>query len=283
MALYCIDYETRSDNMSEKALSVRKWIEDLPKRGRITFSMAEAESRFSHMPQKAVRSSIYRLIEKGRVYSAWRGFYVIVPDEHALKGYVPPIEYIESLMAYTGHKYYVGLLSAAAIFGAGHQQPQVLTVIADTNDIRSIKNKSILFFAKTGLPEKYLVERNAGFGKVTLSSPELTALDLIYYEDRIGGLNRAADIIRDLELDFSKSGDDLWRMYKIPIIQRLGFILEDILGLEESGAEVYSQAQAAGINFRKTLLDPKSKIPGKDFRENGKWKIIVNCELEIEI
>ena len=268
--------------MSEKVLSVRNWIENLPKRGRITFSMTEAESKFSNMTKKAVRSSIYRLIEKGRVYSAWRGFYVIVPDEHALKGFVPPIEYIESLMAYTGHKYYVGLLSAAAIYGAGHQQPQVLTVVTDSNDIRGKRNSAILFVAKASVPESYLVEQNSGYGKVVLSSPELTAMDLICYENRIGGLNRAAEIIRELNLDFRKSNDDLWRMYKTPIIQRLGFLLEYVLGLEKSGADVYLRSQAAGVHFRKTPLDPISKPLGGEFREDDKWKIIINCELEIE-
>ena len=269
--------------MREKALSVRNWIEDLPKRGRLTFSMVEVESRFSHMPQKAIRSSIDRLIKKGRVNSVWRGFYVIVPDEHALKGFVPPIEYIDSLMAHTGHKYYVGLLSAAAIHGAGHQQPQILTVVTDSNDIRSKKNNPILFLAKASLPSAYLIEKSAGLGKVAISSPELTALDLIYYESRIGGLNRAAEIISELELDFIKAGSDLLRMYKTPVIQRLGFILEIILGLEESSAEVYEQAKAAGIHCRKTLLDPKSKPGGGEIQVNSKWKIIVNCELEIEI
>lgn len=270
--------------MSANVVSVRKWIEDLPKWGRITFSMIEAESCFPNMPKKAVRSSIYRLIEKGRVYSAWRGFYVIVPDEHALKGIVPPIEYIESLMAYTGHKYYVGLLSAAAIYGAGHQQPQILTVVTDSNDIRSKRDKPILFLSKASVPESYLIEKAAGYGKVMLSSPELTALDLIYYENRIGGLNRAVDIIGELTLDFGKTGDNLWRMYKTPVIQRLGYILENVLGLENIGADVYSKTQAVGVQFRKTLLDPRSNQSGSsEYQENGKWKIIVNCELEIEL
>ncbi|MCL2147602.1 MAG: hypothetical protein FWH52_07325, partial [Synergistaceae bacterium] len=60
------------------------------------------------------------------------------------------------------------------------------------------------------------------------------------------------------------------------------FILENVLGLEEISADVYSQAQAAGIRFRKTLLDPKSKPSGGELQENSKWKIIENCELETE-
>jgi predicted transcriptional regulator of viral defense system len=269
--------------MNEKTESVKKWIEDLPKRGRITFSMDEAESRFSRMSKRAVRSSIYRLIKKGNVYSAWRGFYVIVPDEHAIKGIVPPIEYIDSLMSYIGHDYYVGLLSAASLHGAGHQQPQVLTVVTDSNDIRSKENGQFLFWAKSAMPKQYLLERRAGYGKMIISSPELTALDLICYEKRIGGLNRAADIINELELDFAKPGDNLWRMFKTPVIQRLGYILENVLGREESGAVFYLRSQVAGAHFRKTFLDSKSNLCGDEFQENSKWKIVVNCELDIEI
>ena len=72
-------------------------------------------------------------------------------------------------------------------------------------------------------------------------------------------------------------------MTKTPIIQRFGYILENVLGLEESGADVYMQTQAAGIHFRRTLLDPLSKQSDYGFQEDGKWKIIINSELEIEI
>ena len=116
-----------------------------------------------------------------------------------------------------------------------------------------------------------------------MSSQELTALDLISYESRIGGLNRAADIIADLKLDFRKPGNDLWRTFKTPVIQRLGFILENILGLVESSADVYLQSKSAGVHFRKTLLDPILKPSGGEFPEDEKWKIIVNCELEMEL
>ena len=116
-----------------------------------------------------------------------------------------------------------------------------------------------------------------------LSSPELTAMDLIYYEKRTGGLNRAAEIIRELSLDFRKTGDDFWRLCKPPVIQRLGFILENVLGLEDISADVYQRSKSAGICFRKTMLDPISKAASTDFPNDGKWKIIVNCELEVDI
>ena len=269
-------------DMYVQSNGVRKWIEGFPKRGRLTFSMAEAENRFPHMTKKAIRSSIYRMIEAKRVYSVWRGFYAIVPDEHALMGFVPPIEYIDPLMEHLGHDYYVGLLSAAAIYGAGHQQPQTLTVITNSNDIRSKPGNPIIYTAKTSIPKQYLIERHAGYGKVTLSSPELTALDLICYENRIGGLNRATEVIGELELDFTETGDDLLKQFKTPIIQRLGFILDDVLGFDRIGSDLYTKAQAVGVHFRKTLLDPRTHQSDDISPKNEKWKIAINCALEKE-
>jgi predicted transcriptional regulator of viral defense system len=267
--------------MSESQISVRGWVDDLSKRGRITFSLAEVENDFSNKSKRGIRSSISRMVKKGRVYSAWRGFFVIVSDEHALKGVVPPIEYIDSLMAYIGCKYYVGLLSAAAIHGARHQQPQVLTVVTDSNDIRTKTDKLFRFYSKNFISELNLVEKRAGYGKVVVSSPELTALDLVCYEKRIGGLNRVIEIISELDLDFNESSVNLLQFYKIPVIQRLGYILENVLEYKECGAVLYSEALAAGIKFRKTLLASKSKLNESCINVDNKWKVIVNCEVEV--
>jgi predicted transcriptional regulator of viral defense system len=180
-----------------------------------------------------------------------------------------------------GHKYYVGLLSAAAIHGAGHQQPQVLTVMTDSNDIRAKANKPFRFYSKKNIPELNLVEKRVGNGKVVISSPELTALDLICYEKRIGGLNRAIEIISELVLDFNNTDGNLLLMYKIPVIQRLGYILEYVPGLEECSAVLYSKVLTTGIKFRKTLLDPTSNSYNGSINEDSKWKVIVNCNLEV--
>jgi hypothetical protein len=49
---------------------------------------------------------------------------VVVPVEYELKGVVPPVVYIDWLMAYLQKNYYIGLLNAATFYGAAHQQPQ---------------------------------------------------------------------------------------------------------------------------------------------------------------
>jgi hypothetical protein len=46
--------------------------------------------------------------------------------------------------------------------------------------------------------EKFLEKRKTPSGYVKVSSPELTALDLLQFERHIGGLNRAATVIDEL-------------------------------------------------------------------------------------
>lgn len=59
----------------------------------------------------------------------YKGFYVIIPTQYQLKGIVPPSYYINELMEYLGKPCYVGLLSAAALYGASHQRVKVIQII----------------------------------------------------------------------------------------------------------------------------------------------------------
>jgi predicted transcriptional regulator of viral defense system len=267
--------------------NVRSWIEELPKRGRIVFSMEEAHSRFPALLHETLRSVISRLKKKERVRSIWRGIYVIVPDEYGLRGIVPPIEYIDYLMGSLERGYYVGLLSAAAFQGASHQQPQSLMVVTDSKDLKdSIKdNIAIRFICKSELPKKYLYEKNVDRGKVVLSCPELTSLDLIFYEKRIGGLERAAMVLNELSegLNYENTDSGFWKLFPRQVIQRLGFILEQILSFSELGETVYRKSKDAGIVFRKSFLDPASKNSSPEqYNFDDRWKLILNAKMETE-
>jgi len=271
----------------EENRSVRNWIEDLPKRGRIGFSIDDVESQFPNMAKTTVRSSIYRLVSKGRVCSIWRNYYVVVPDEYALRGFVPPIEYIDKLMTHLGHDYYVGLLSAAALYGSSHQQPQSFMVVTNSEDIRSkvSRNVDLRFFVKSHINNEFVQRRNASYGEVMISDPIMTALDLILYENRIGGLERAAAVIDGLVeyLDIAGASPILWTSFPIPVIQRFGYILESVLGHLKLADAVHQKVRGMGNGFRKNLLDPKAKPSDSDEHMfDQKWKITVNTNLELD-
>jgi len=265
---------------------VRGWITSLPKIGRITFDSRELKTHFPHMPQKSLDSVIYRLKKCNRIYSARHGFYVIVPDEYALRGFVPPIEYIDHLMKSLDRGYYVALLSAAAIYGSAHQQPQVLHVITDSNQLKShIKNEtSIQFFAKKHISRKYLTEKAIGRDKIILSSPELTSLDLVLYESRIGGLERVAEVLEELSetIDYSRTDTDFWRSFPTTVIQRIGYLWDVIIANSEHSEVVMRKANEAGVIFRKTKLIP-GIVENDEVEFDKRWKIGVNESLEVDL
>jgi predicted transcriptional regulator of viral defense system len=269
--------------------SIRSWIEELPARGRLVFGWQEVVKRFPAVSRATIRSVISRLKEKGRVYSVWQGVYVIVPDEFRLRGIVPPIEYIDELMHTLGHDYYVGLLSAAALFGAAHQQPQLLMVITDSNATRSksANRAGIRLISKGVLPKEYAAVRTVGFGKVNVSSPELTTLDLMLFEEQAGGIERAVGVISELAedaLDYSGLDASFWAMFSRPAIQRLGYILEETLGRRRLADQVYEGSRSSGVAFRRALLVPRNHhTSGHVQGVNERWKLNINEKLEVEM
>ena len=73
---------------------------------------------------------------------------MIITPEYAQSGMLPATLFIDDLMKSLNRKYYIGLHSAAALYGAAHQQPMEFFVITENPPLRNIKIKlfrSILF------------------------------------------------------------------------------------------------------------------------------------------
>ena len=124
-------------------------------------------------------------------------------DSLSLKAWeiVPPEFYIDDLMKYLVRSYYVGLLNAAALYGAAHQKPQVFSVITSLPALRDTtkKNTRIVFIStRKEIPQKWLKTFRGRNGDFYVSKPELTAVDLITFQKEIGGLNRACTVIYEL-------------------------------------------------------------------------------------
>jgi hypothetical protein len=69
-------------------IKLRHWVDDLPKRGRITFSKDEVMKLFPAMSDQDIRTTLYRLGQKKKIQSVWHGFFVIVPADCGLSGIV---------------------------------------------------------------------------------------------------------------------------------------------------------------------------------------------------
>jgi len=265
---------------------IRYWIDDLPRYGRRTFSLDDAIRQFPNKSYSGIKNALSRGARAGKIQSVWRGFYAIVLPEYGARGIVPPTEYISQLMSFIGSEYYVALLSAAQQWGAAHQSPQVFQFICDKPLRNKVKNHVKLEpVLKGNIPKKYLMPLNVRSGRIQVSSPELTAVDLVLYHYRAGGLNIIATILSDLceSLDFQKVDQDFFESVPPATIQRLGYLLDDIVYETEVADSLFEKAKDSGIWFRKALLQTGKNNIKQENRFNERWKIIINTDVEADI
>ena len=263
--------------------NIRDRVEDLPKNGKITFSKEEVERQFPGLSTHNIHNTLHRLVLKKKVQSVWRGFRVVVPVEYGLKGVVDPIEYIDRLMDYPGKEYYIGLLSASAIHGAAHRQPMELMLITASNHLREkIKNDvKISFSAKKDIPGRYIRQVAVRSGYIPVSTPELTAIDLLLHVKKSGGLNRVATVLNELAevIDFEKVSPDFFRNIKTAEVRRLGY-LPDTPGFPEAAGTLLRKAVEANLQFRRYPLCIKKNT--SVFPVDKKWKIVINEIVETD-
>ena len=212
--------------MKQQEQSISDWINEKVLRGYYTFTIEDIQNNFPQFSKAYISTSLYRLTVKKKIISPWRGFYVIMPIEFALKGIIPPIFYIDALMSFLNKKYYVSLLNAASFYGASHQRVQTFSVMTEAPKLRNTAKTAtpILFFSKKVIPEKFIRKHKAQLGYVNVSSPELTAIDLVANEKYVGGLNSVCTVLNELvaSIDFEKLDYDYFALSTNSYISKMG-------------------------------------------------------------
>ena len=259
---------------------IEAYLNSIRAKGRYSFSLEELMNEFQISYQTLVQR-LYHLKRKNKISQIRRGFYVIVPPEYTALGTLPPDLFIDSMMKYLNREYYVGLLSAAALHGAAHQQPTAFFVMSKYPAPRNISNNKmkIRFFSKQDIITEGVIQKKTPAGRIYVSSPELTAFDLL---DNINqfGINRIATVLMELFEEMLPS--KLSKIAKIvdnkTNIQRLGFILENVVGEEKLSTALYKTIHKT--NFAKVALSPLKKNIGE---LNEKWKVIINEQIEPDL
>jgi predicted transcriptional regulator of viral defense system len=231
------------------------------------------------LSRRSIHSGLARLRADGRLFSPARGLYVAVPPEYHAWGVVPADWFIDPMMRHLNRRYYVGLLSAAAMHGAASQAPQVFQAMVDRQladrDLGRVRLRfhvnSLLADRTVDLP---LEERTTHTGTLRLSSPELTAVDLIANPHLAGGLHNIATVLPDLELDSSRLAA-IARHYPRVIARRIGWLLERA----EEGLDLEPLRNIAAPNDGEALpLDPHG---GRNGLHDRSWGLIVNDDGEV--
>lgn len=264
--------------------SLQNWIEKQMMCGRYIFTKEDVIDLGVHNNKDSLKKALYRAQEKGVIMSPWQNFYVAIPMEYRLKGEVPPSFYIDQLMQFVRRDYYVSLLSAAMLNGAGHQRAMVFQVTVQGKQIRSaVKNGTLLDFnLRKEIPLAYVNQVKVQTGYMNVSSPELTALDLVSQEEKVGGLSRVAEILIELaeRMNWDESKLALLDYFNAPIVQRLGYLL-DLIEETELADSLMRLARQAGKIVRKVRLK-QSKPETEDMEIDKKWKIIINQKIETD-
>lgn len=179
--------------------------------------------------------------------------------------------------------YYIALYSAAQFHGASHQQIQRDYIVTTKPTLLDIRKGTIdlRFFTTANWPEKNILIKKADAGVFKVSDPILTALDLIHYQNKLGGLNRMLSVIEELIEEITDS--DLknlltWYPHK-STLQRFGYLLEDLRPDNYLMEMLFDYIKSA--KHYPVLLCPKSsQKPGA---VDNRWKVEVNLILESDI
>ena len=234
-------------------------------------------------PESTLRKELGRLAGKQEILNLRQGFYLILPPRYHNLGKLPVELYVDKLFRYLEKTYYVAFYSAAAFHGASHQQIQQDYIVTAPPALRDIskKNQKIRFFKTTHWPQKNLEQKKSDAGLFYVSSPALTAIDLIHHQSSLGGLNRMLANLEELveALNPVDLRDLLsWYPYKSSL-QRLGYLLDELGATGELTTPILGHLKKE--NFYPVMLRPTSDQ--KAGSAGNRWKIDVNLELESDI
>jgi predicted transcriptional regulator of viral defense system len=267
---YCLERIKKYEYVDDYLLKIRS-------KGRFSFTFEELKKVFDSSEQ-AIRRKLYRLKADNKIAIIRKNFYVVLPPEYAQTGSLPIFLYIDDLMKQLGRDYYLGLYSAASLYGAAHQQPMEYQVIVQ-NPMRAIieYNTRINFFVRKMWEHEGIEKKKSAAGYFNVSSPELTALDFMSFNGKIGGISRIIPILGELieEIKPSKMYKTAFAYPQISSLQRLGYLYDKVFDRHDLAKSI--QRALTGKVTQPILLSIASSKHGSIDKD---WKVDVNVIIE---
>ena len=262
-------------------MRAREYIKHLLSIESYSFSLEEI-SNHTNSKGTSLKFELARLVEKKEIVNLRKGFYLIIPPRYSKQGYLPIQLYIDKLFKSLNRNYYLGFYTAARFYGASHQQTHREYVMIEKPKLSDIQKSGndIRFITSSKWPPKNISEKKSDAGIFKVSSPALTAADLIHHQTKLGGINRMLAILEELSEEISNADvNDLLTWYPHrSTLQRLGFILE-VLQTDLNLTPLSEHLKSS--QYFPVLLSPKGNHkPGS---VNNKWKVDVNIKLESDL
>ena len=231
----------------------------------------------------SLKFELARLNDKKEITNLRKGFYLIIPPRYSKQGQLPIQLYIDKLFKSLNRSYYLGFYSAAKFHGASHQQTQRDYVMTEKPKLNAIGKNTfdIRFFTTAKWPKKNIIDKKSDAGIFKISSPALTAADLIHHQTKLGGLNRILAVLEELSEEINQN--DIaelltWYPHR-STLQRFGFLLQEIQADRNLSKQIIQHLQQS--KFFPVLLSPKSEQ--KAGAIDNQWKVDVNIKLESDL
>jgi predicted transcriptional regulator of viral defense system len=257
--------------------SIAQLPDALVSEGRYCVTPTEA-AQLAGVPPEHVYPGLQRLRRRGAMFSPVRGLYVVVPPEYRSWGVLPGELFIDAMMRALGRRYYVSLLTAAAMHGAAHQAPQLFQVMVDRHVAdRDIGRVRLRFYANEYLDQMAVEERRVDTGRIRLATRETTLVDLVVHPDDAGGLSNVATVIAEIgDLDVQALAR-LASLRSRAVARRLGWLLERFRGdLEVEPLREVALADGSYPSRLVRALPARGKI-------DTRWNLQLNSAVEPDL
>jgi predicted transcriptional regulator of viral defense system len=269
----------------ERPTNLAGYAEELASTGQTCFTRDSAMGALG-ISHGAFLDAAARLAKRGHIFAPRRGFYVITPTRFLKWGAPPPNWYIDAMMEDARRPYYVALLKAAELHGAAHQAVMEFQIVTDRQwkPIRAGRSKIVFYFRKDiGALDVGIERRKTDTGSMRISSPALTALDLLRYRQASGGLDHAASVLNELASRIDPEQlTVLAPAFERSVVQRLGYVL-DRIGSDELATSLHRHVEKGNVPW--VELDPgeaTSAIEEGEPLRDRRWRVIVRRLIEID-
>ena len=265
--------------------SLASWTAGILSAGRVVFEREEA-IRETGIGHGAFLDAAERLQRRRHLFSPRQGFYVVVPSQFLPWGAPPPSWYIDDLMRFERCAYYVGLLKAAELHGATHQAVMEFQVVTDKRLPRIRAGRSTIAFhyrKRLDGVRGGVQDRKTETGRMKLSSPELSALDLLRYPHATGGIDAVTTVLADLatRIDPARLAA-LSPAFERPVAQRVGHLL-DRLGHRRLSEPLHAlQAPAASWIELDPMEASDPVFAPEPVERDDRWRVVVRRFPEID-
>lgn len=199
--------------------------------GKLNLRTEEIASAMPGVAPGALRQALHRQQRRGRLVRLSRGsdHWLIVPLQHAAAG-APPLEtWLDRYLTKTlDTPYYVALLSAAETYGASPYAVMVTQVmVPERRRPITVGRHEVVFHTRARIEHMPTRWHETPDGRFKVSTPELTALELVQRETLLGGMARVRAVLRALWDACTAAGlsEALEALQEVPAAQRLGALL----------------------------------------------------------